>query len=89
MKAVGQLLPQLTAANMRSAAAHLVRQLILALAKVDDVSQQTVRRPLDIADLDDHLRADPMDPREHKRRAEPTAAWWRLRQWHPLDGERL
>jgi hypothetical protein len=36
--------------------------------------KQAIRCHLDIADLDDHLRADPMDPREHERRAEPTAA---------------
>jgi hypothetical protein len=52
---------------MRSAAAHLSSQLILALAYIDDMSKQTVRRPFDIADLDDHFRADPMDSAKHER----------------------
>ena len=39
-----------------------VGQLILALAQVDDMPEQTVRGPLDVTDLDDHFGAHPMDP---------------------------
>src|SRR6201982_1330826 len=53
-------------ADMGWAAAHLGSQLVLPLAQIDDVTQQTVRRPFDVADFDDHLRAHPMDPREHE-----------------------
>src|SRR5437870_527386 len=49
-------------ATMRWAAAHLAGQLILALAQVDDMPEQTVRRPFDIADLDDHFGPRPMHP---------------------------
>jgi hypothetical protein len=45
---------------MRWAAAHPAGQLILALAQVDDMPEQTIRRPLDVANLYDHLRAHPM-----------------------------
>jgi hypothetical protein len=46
---------------MRWDAAHLYGQFILALSQVSNMSQQTVRCPLDIADLDDHLGPHPMD----------------------------
>ena len=49
---------------MRSATAHISGQFIFALAQVDDVSQQTVRRPFDIADLDNHFGPYPMHPAE-------------------------
>jgi hypothetical protein len=52
---------------MRWAAAHLAGQLILALAQVDDMPEQTVRSPLDVANLYDHFRANPMDPAKHQR----------------------
>jgi hypothetical protein len=45
---------------MRWAAAHPAGQLILALAQIDDMPEQTIRRPLDVANLYDHLRAHPM-----------------------------
>ena len=50
---------------MRSAPSHLGGQLILALALVDDMSQQPIRRPFRIRDLDDHFGPDPMDPTKH------------------------
>ena len=50
--------------------------------------EQTVRRPLDEADLDDHLRPHPMHPRQHQRRSEPAAAWRRLGERHLVDRER-
>ena len=53
-------------ASIRSAAMHLHGQLIVALAQINDVPQQTVRRPLDIADLDDHFGPYPMDPAKHR-----------------------
>ena len=52
---------------MRWAAAHLGGQLVSALAQVDDVPEQTVRHPLDVADLDDHFGPHPMHSREHER----------------------
>jgi hypothetical protein len=52
---------------MRSTTAHLGRQLILALAEVDDMSEQTIRRPLNIAHLGHHFRPHPMDPAKHQR----------------------
>ena len=63
---------------MRWAAAHLAGQLILALAQVDDMPQQTVRGPLDVTNLYDHLRAHPMDPAKHQRRTETATAWGRF-----------
>ena len=54
-------------ASMMSVAAHLGSQLIFALAQVDDMSEQTVRRPFDITDLDDHFGPYPMDPTKHER----------------------
>jgi hypothetical protein len=51
--------------------------------------EQTVRRPLSIADLDDHLRSHPMRPTEHQRRAVTTAASRRNRERHLVDLERL
>ena len=47
--------------------AHLDGWLVLALAQINDVAEQTVWRPLGVADLDDHLRAYPMYPRQHQR----------------------
>lgn len=35
--------------------AHLNCRFILALAQIDKMSERTVRRPFDIADLDDYL----------------------------------
>ena len=62
---VGPALPRLSLAAMRWATAHLVGQLILALAQIDDMPEQTVRGPLDVTDLDDHFGAHPMDPAKH------------------------
>jgi hypothetical protein len=42
-------------AGMRSASAHLSCQPLLPLAQVVDMSQQPVRHPFHIADLDDHF----------------------------------
>jgi hypothetical protein len=39
----------------------------LALAQLDDMPEQTVRRPLDVADLDDHFGPYPMDAAKHQR----------------------
>ena len=52
---------------MRSATAHLDGQLILALTQIDNMPEQTVRRPFDIADLDDRFGLHPMDPAKHQR----------------------
>ena len=52
---------------MRWTAAHLGSQLILSLAQINDMPEQTVRRPLGIADLDDHFGPHPMDPAKHQR----------------------
>jgi len=67
---------------MRWAAAHLAGQLILALAQVDDMPEQTVRGPLDVTNLYDHLRAHPMDPAKHQRRTEAATARGRYRERH-------
>jgi hypothetical protein len=80
----GQPLPRLSLATMRWAAAHLAGQLILALAQVDDMPEQTVWRPFDIADLDDHFGPHPMDPAKHQRRTETATAWGRYRDRHLL-----
>jgi hypothetical protein len=53
------------------------------------MTEQTIRRPLSIADLDDHLRAHPMHPRQHQRRAETTTARRRSGERHPGDRERM
>jgi hypothetical protein len=49
------LLAESRLASIRSAAAHLDGQLILALAEVDDMPEQPVWCPFDIADLNDHF----------------------------------
>jgi hypothetical protein len=74
---------------MRWAAAYLAGQLILALAQVDDVPEQTVRGPLDVANLYDHLRAHPMNPAKHQRRTEAATAWGRYSERHLVDHQRL
>src|SRR6202023_2195317 len=81
---MGPALPRLSLATMRWAAAHLAGQLILALAQVDDMPEQTVWRPFDIADLDDHIGLHPMDPAKHQRRTETATAWGRYRDRHLL-----
>ena len=44
--------------GMKGSTANVDRQLVFALALIiDDMPQQPVRRPLDVADLRDHLRA--------------------------------
>ena len=48
--------------SARSIAVHFDCRFVLALAQVHHMSQQTVRRPLSIADLDDHFGPHPMDP---------------------------
>ena len=53
-------------AGMRSAAEYLVSQLILPLAQVDDMPEQAIGRPFDIADFNDHLGPHPMDPAKHQ-----------------------
>jgi hypothetical protein len=52
---------------VRAAAAHLAGQLIFALAQVDDMPEQPIRRPFDVGNFYDHLRAHPMDPAKHER----------------------
>jgi hypothetical protein len=49
--------------SVKSVAAHVGCRLVLALSEIDDMPEQTVRRPLDVADLDHHLRAHPVHPR--------------------------
>src|SRR5947209_5792008 len=53
------------------------------------MSKQTVRCPLDVADLDDHLGPHPMNAAKHQRRSEPAASWWRYRKRHLVDRQRL
>lgn len=50
----------------RSRPDHVSRRFVLAFTQIDDVPEQTVRSPLNVADLDDHFRAHPM-AREHER----------------------
>src|SRR5690242_12375400 len=76
-------------ASMRSVPTHLGSRLILALAQVNHVPEQTVRRPFDIADLDDHFGLDPMDPTKHERRTEAATAWGRYRERHFVDHQGL
>src|ERR1700680_4414742 len=78
----GPALPRLSLATMRWAAAHLAGQLSLALPQVDDMPEQTIRGPLDVTNLYDHLRAHPMDPAKHQRRTETATAWGRDRERH-------
>src|SRR6516162_5389016 len=54
-------------ANASTAAAHLHGQFVLAFTQVDNMSEQDIRRPLDVADLDDHIGPHPMDPAKHQR----------------------
>src|SRR6516225_10190143 len=82
-------LPRLSLAEVGWAAAHLGGQLILPLAQVDDMSEETVRCPFDVAHFNDHLGPDPMHPREQQRRTEPIASWWRCRERHLVDLQRL
>src|SRR5512133_3631057 len=74
---------------MRSAAAYLDGRFIFALAQVDDMPEQTVRGPLDVTNLYDHLRAHPMDPAKHQRRTETAIAWRRYSERHLVDHQRL
>ncbi len=53
-----------TTVSLGSVAAHIGRRLVLALAQINHMPEQTVRRPLDVADLDDHLRPHPMYSRQ-------------------------
>jgi hypothetical protein len=53
--------------STRSFAAHLDCRFVLALAQIHNMPEQTVRRPLDVADLGDHFGPDPMDPAKHQR----------------------
>src|SRR5438445_9504656 len=48
---------------------HLNRRLVLALAQIHDMPEQTVRGPLDVADLDHNRGAHTMEPTEQPRRA--------------------
>jgi len=47
---------------MRAAATHLRRQLILALAQVDDMSQQAIRRPFGLRNLKRPFQGAPNGP---------------------------
>src|SRR6516162_965718 len=60
-RSVGPILFRLSLADVWLAAVHLCCQLILPLAQVDDMPEQTVRRPFDIADLGYHFGPHPMD----------------------------
>ena len=51
---------------MGSTAAHFDGRFIFALAQINDMPEQTVRRPFDVADFYDHFRTDPMHAREHQ-----------------------
>jgi len=48
---------------MRWASAHLDGQFVLAFAQVDNMSEQGIRRPLNIAHLDHIFGPYPMDPK--------------------------
>ena len=65
LRSVRSLRSRLT--SMRSAAAHLGRQLILALSQVHDMPQQAIGRPFHITDFDDHFRPHPMESAKHQR----------------------
>src|SRR5215472_3988737 len=60
------ILNGIKAANVRWAAAHLAAQLILALAQVDDMSQQPIGRPFHKGDFDHHFGPHPMDPAKRR-----------------------
>jgi hypothetical protein len=47
---------------------------VLALTQIDDMPEQTVRRPLGVADLDHHLGAYPMHPVNTNSRNGPRSA---------------
>jgi hypothetical protein len=47
--------------------AHLDGWLVFALTQINHMPEQTVSRPLGVADLNDHLRAHPMHPRQRQR----------------------
>ena len=48
---------------------HLNRRLVLALAQIDDVSEETVRRPLDVADRHRRMRQHRATPGRPRRTA--------------------
>jgi hypothetical protein len=52
---------------MKGSTANVDRQLVLSLAQIDDVPEQTIRRPLDVADLDDPLGPHSMDSAQYER----------------------
>jgi hypothetical protein len=70
-------------AGERRVSAHLDGGLVLAFSQINDMPEQTVRRPLGVADLDDHLRA-PNAPatapavsrNDHRAAAERREASW-------------
>ena len=68
---------------------HLDGRLVLALAKINHMAEQTVRRQFDIADRDDHFGLHPMDPAKHQRRPELAAPCGRNGQGHLVYRERV
>jgi hypothetical protein len=65
METAGSAVPGSRLATVRAGATHLDGELILALAQVHDMSQQTVRRPLDIAPARQDLHSAGIEPGVH------------------------
>ena len=42
---------------------HLDGRLVLAFTQINDMPEQTIRRPRRVADFDDHFCSNPMNPR--------------------------
>ena len=66
------LLPDLSsfhfmAIRLGSVPSHVDGRLVLPLAQIDYVPEQTIWRPLCVTDLDDHFGTHPMDPTKHQR----------------------
>lgn len=53
-------------ASGQSRSGHIARRFVLAFTQIDDMAEQTVRSPLDVADLDDHFGAHPMHATQHE-----------------------
>ena len=68
---------------------YLIGRLVLAETDVNRMAQEVVGRPCQIGDLGDKFRLDPMNARQHKRRAETRPAWRQHVKGRRLAGERV
>jgi hypothetical protein len=68
---------------------YLIGRLVLAETDVNRVAQEVVGRPCQKGDLGDKFRLDPMNARQHKRRAETSPAWRQHVKGRRLAGERV